>query len=735
MLKWILIIFFVLSLFEISCTLNKQSAQDKLSSSWKLPDPDVKMLPNANYKSLTQIYHDHSLENRDITYRDERLLTMRGINTVYNKFPDYKTVNEWEKRKKYLRQHILVCAGLWPLPPKTPLHPKYYHKIVHDDYTVETVTIEPYPGFYLGGNLYRPIGEGPFPAVLCPHGHFKYGRLTSNSITSIPGRCINFAKQGYVVFAYDMVGYNDTKQVSHTFADDSISRLYGINLLGLQLWNSMRALDFLLSLPGVDTSRVGITGASGGGTQTFLLTAVDDRFQVAAPVNMVSNLMQGGDLCENAPGLRVNTFNVEIAAMIAPKPLLLVSDTHDWTYGTRNTIMPMMRSVYALYGAKNKLKNEHFDYPHNYNKVSREAVYQWFGKWLLHENDPDKLREKPFEVDSSKNLLAFMNKKTSDRVSTFEQLPPKDYHDAPKKLDENGLKALLKGIYRKQLNQYWPKDKQGIKTFEQIYGTAIQHLVEAKMPHAVEFKIMGRSKGENFIATQLLISKKDKNEWIPCILYQPLSASKKTIILTSDEGKRNWVRENSSAPDQVIENLLKNGFNVIAPDLLKQGEHVLPDSTMTRRDEESKYFTTYNLTDRQEQIQDILTIIKAIKENKDLSGHIDLWATGNTGMTALLLASAGNYFDQVVIDGNHFDPSADQNMLKLQIPGLMRIGGLKTVLALSSIKDYSFLLYNVNPQLIYPEVTKISKLEENDSSFIITKGRTGTNKIISFFRE
>ncbi len=114
-----------------------------------------------------------------------------------------------------------------------------------------------------------------------------------------------------------------------------------------------------------------------------MLTAVDDRFQVAAPVNMVSDNMQGGDLCENAPGLRLNTNNMEIAAMIAPKPLLLVSDTHDWTYDTRNTIFPMVKSIFSMYQQDEKITNAHFDFIHNYNKASSEAVYGWFGKWLL----------------------------------------------------------------------------------------------------------------------------------------------------------------------------------------------------------------------------------------------------------------------------------------------------------------------------------------------------------------
>ena len=376
------------------------NAQNK--PDFNFPQNDLNTLPSATYPPLTQVYDDHALENRIITFRDERLLTSRGIKTVYDDMPAYKNKEEWEKRKEFLRQQILVAAGLWPMPPKNPLKPRYYHKIEHDKYTVETVSIETYPGYFLVGDLYKPRGKGSFPAILTPHGHFDFGRFNNDSINSIPGRCINFALQGYVVFSYDMVGYNDTRQVSHTFANDSISRLYGINLLGLQLRNSIRALDFLLSLPDVDARRVGITGASGGATQTFLLTAVDNRFQATAPVNMVSNNMQGGDLCEGAPGLRINTFNVEISAMIAPKPLLLISDTYDWTYNTRNTIVPMVGSIFHLYHAEDKLKNEHFDYVHNYNKASREAAYEFFGKWLLHDSDVNHFREKAFVADSPK---------------------------------------------------------------------------------------------------------------------------------------------------------------------------------------------------------------------------------------------------------------------------------------------------------------------------------------------
>src|SRR5439155_3027511 len=144
-----------------------------------------------------------------------------------------------------------------------------------------------------------------------------YGRLENTLEASVPGRCINLARQGFVVFSYDMVGYNDTDQFPHGDHGSHLGGpredLWSINTMGLQLWNSIRAVDFLSSQPDVDPGRIGATGASGGGTQTFLLMAVDERVKAAAPVNMISSIMQGNG-CEEAPNLRVGAFNVMFAA-------------------------------------------------------------------------------------------------------------------------------------------------------------------------------------------------------------------------------------------------------------------------------------------------------------------------------------------------------------------------------------------------------------------------------------
>jgi dienelactone hydrolase len=295
---------------------------------------------------------------------------------------NYTSLQEWQARRAALRQEILSAAGLLPLPDRNPLHATTVRRVSVGDVVIETVLLETLPGYFLAGNLYRPAKPaGRLPAVLSPHGHWKRGRLENISSYSVPALGLNLARQGYIVFAHDMVGYQDTRQTSHDFGGWR-EQLWSFNPLGLQLWNSIRALDYLSSRPDVDPARLAVTGASGGGTQTILLAAVDDRVRVDAPVNMVSAYAQGADPCEEAPNLRLDTFNVEIAAMMAPRPMLLVSSTGDWTHNTPTEEFPAIQRIYALYGAAGQVRNEHFNANHNYNAGSREAVYRFFNRNL-----------------------------------------------------------------------------------------------------------------------------------------------------------------------------------------------------------------------------------------------------------------------------------------------------------------------------------------------------------------
>jgi dienelactone hydrolase len=327
---------------------------------------------------------------------------------------------QWEARKAVLRTQILNAAGLLPMPAKTPLKPVVTGRIETAEYTIERVALETRPGYWLGGNLYRPKGKaGRHPAIIHPHGHWNYGRLEHQPLYSAQTLAANLARHGMVVYMYDMVGYNDTAQTPHDFSTPEY-QLWGFTPLGLQLWNSIRVLDYLASLPDVDPARIAATGASGGGTQVFLLAAVDDRLALSAPVNMVSGIMQGGCVCENAPGLRIGTNNVETAAMMAPKPMLLVAATGDWTRNVPRVEYPAIRKVYELYDKAAMVEAVQFDSPHNYHKESREAVYEFLRKHLTPETAPWK--ERATEIEKIQDMMVWQRTPMPAHARTFEQL-------------------------------------------------------------------------------------------------------------------------------------------------------------------------------------------------------------------------------------------------------------------------------------------------------------------------
>jgi hypothetical protein len=236
------------------------------------------------------------------------------------------------------------------------------------------------------------------------------------------------------------VGYVDSRQLTHAFGGRR-ENLWGLSLGGLQLWNGIRALDFLETLPYVRRDGFGVTGESGGGTQTFLLASIDPRVAVAAPVNMISLHMQGGCLCENMPGLRLETNNVEIAGTIAPRPLLMVSATGDWTAETLEVEYPAMRGLYELMGAGAKVHAVRFTAEHNYNKDSREAMYAWMARWLQHAPEDVKRPEKSFSLDKIVDLLVFYGRPLPDGAVTADQLTDRWIASAKAQLATTDLRS------------------------------------------------------------------------------------------------------------------------------------------------------------------------------------------------------------------------------------------------------------------------------------------------------
>jgi uncharacterized protein len=351
---------------------------------------------------------------KKVTLRQDKFLTEeQGKQELQSFAKQYSTKAEWEKRADNIRKQILVGAELSPLPEKSPLKPIIGPKRAYDGYTVENVAFESMPGFFVTGNLYRPTQKlSSYAVVLCPHGHFMPDSVSAGGRfrKDMQARCAAFARMGAIVFAYDMVGYGESTQFEHyTFpqSHDSLRKE-----LKYQLWNSVRALDFMLSLEGADPKRVGVTGASGGGTQTFLLAAVDERVSVSVPVVMVACHFFGGCICESGMPIHQSskhlTNNCDIAALFAPKPLLLISDGDDWTKNNPEVELPYLKNVYKLYGAEDKVQNVHFPTEgHDYGATKRAAVYPFMAKHL--------------KLDLSRILDA--NGKVDESFLTFEKTP------------------------------------------------------------------------------------------------------------------------------------------------------------------------------------------------------------------------------------------------------------------------------------------------------------------------
>jgi hypothetical protein len=320
---------------------------------------------------------------------------------------NYTTPEAWQKRAEEIRTQILLAVELQPLPEKCALNPILGDKRLFDGYQVQNVAFESLPGVYVTGSIYSPTSaKDTLPGILSPHGHWPkredYGRYRPD----VQNRCAAMARMGAMVFTYDMVGYGQLAEFGWRHDHPKTMKL--------QIWNSIRAVDFLISM-GADPNRIACTGASGGGTQTFHLAAVDSRVSVSIPVVMISNRHFGGCICELGMPIHENkdfkTNNVEITACIAPHPLLLVSVGTDATETTPEIEYPNIRYIYELFGQPEMVENAHLpDDQHGYDFNKRAAVYPFLAKHLVLDLSlamDAKLLEKGIVIEEIEDLYPF----------------------------------------------------------------------------------------------------------------------------------------------------------------------------------------------------------------------------------------------------------------------------------------------------------------------------------------
>jgi dienelactone hydrolase len=572
----------------------------------------------------------------------------------------------WRDRAAHLREQMRVALGLWPMFPKTPLDPKIYGKLLRDDYTIEKVVLETFPGFTLSGNLYRPAhATGRMPGILCPHGHWSDGRMNAE----VQQRCIRWAKLGCVVFMYDMVGYNDSKPFTHAFLNDRLRR-WGLSLPTLQTWNSIRALDWLTSLPDVDAARIGCTGESGGGTQTFLLTALDDRIAVSAPVVMVSHTFQGGCVCENAAGLRFGTDNVEFAALCAPRPLKLVGASGDWTSQTMFRAFPAIRGVYSLVGSIDRVSAEVFNFPHNYNQTSRNAVYGFMAHWLLGIDDSARTQEGKQQPETADDLATYGSK-----------------HPAPagRKTPEQ-LEAYLISTLGRMIDELapstsaakWEAARALIETSLKVRVGIVNPPPEEIVHHEVR-----RLSREGMTVIHSVVGRKLAGEAIPVVRLIPMRASGKVTVLAHARGKASLATD-SGEPTELVRALLAIGQSVIGFDPVFVGEALDPQKPVARRPE-TVHFETYNPVVAADQMQDLATVVAWARAQADVA-LVNVVGQALSGPQVLLARPVLEGLARTVVELRDLPDAGSSAAFPpaLDLPGLYQVGGFKSALALAA---------------------------------------------------
>jgi len=643
---------------------------------------------------------------------DARLGVLKELDHYFPWKPS-ANVSEWRQRAEYVRRQLMVACGLWPMPTRHPLNPIVHGKVDRDDYTVERVILQTGDGLYCTGSLYRPKAppRGKLPAVMCPHGHWQNGRFhehteaqfqqeLNSKAESFPSgrfplqaRCVQLARMGCLVFLYDMLGYADNTSLSfelvHRFGkqrDDlsspekwgmfsAQSELRCLNIVGLQTWNSIRVLDWISSMDDVDADRIGVTGASGGGTQTFILGGVDPRPAALFPAVMVSTAMQGGCTCENASYLRVNTGNIELAALIAPRPLGMTA-ADDWTVDLETKGLPELKQHYAMLGVPDHVEGKYRSFPHNYNQPSRLMMYEFFNKHL-------KLGQQSPVVERDFVPL------TRAEATVWDA-----EHPAPESTVENELR-IVRGFAVDQDNQFaalTPKDGDSLNKYRDVIGGAWDVMIGRKLPGKDDFTQENKDKveGEDLLKFRTLIRLTKHGEEIPTLFFLPRNCNKHVAVWITDDGKSSLLKADGS-PKAEVQQLLDAGVSVAIPDLMLQGEFLangkpVAQARMVKNPREFVGFTAgYNHPLFSQRVHDVLTMIAFCKFSKYEPSGVHLIGLGRTAgpIAAAAAFQAGNAVNKVAIGTGGFRFASLTNAYDpMLLPGAVKYGDVPGLLAL-----------------------------------------------------
>lgn len=564
-------------------------------------------------------------------------LTADSHTDTHFPLPRFATRDDVDARREELKFNLRMAAGLYPWPEKTPLNTRRELVGEYDGYALYKIMFESYPGLWSTGNLYlpRPL-TGKCPAILNVIGHWEQQRLTRMDTGDYPQQIANFARMGFVCLVTDMIGKVDSRQLTHDYGRDE-RELWASNGLGVQLWNNIRALDLLCDMPEVDANHIGVTGASGGGSQTLFLSLLDDRIKAAAPINMISLHMQGGCQCENAAGLRRDTTNTEMCAMLAPRPLFLAGSTGDWTKYQLTEEYPAIRDIYALYGAGDRVEQYYQVAGHQYNAKTRRRVYSFFARHLMGKDL--FWEEEAIETPYLSDMVWF---KDGEKAPGFAS--DDEYFTAHKAELTARVASLPTAEKKKMLS--WVTGING-----RDYAVADGDICEADGV-TVEKNILTSARGEQ----------------IPWVRLTPKDWDGKRICLAlSGMGKACVERPEIRA-------MLKDGVAVVSGDLFLTGEFGDAKPAVLGTYNAERYFTTFHYTTAAHQAQDVALLWRL---TASMAREATLWAEGTAARAAACALPLLEGVSKATLEEKALELVTDRDYMEgFFLPCLLPLGGL-----------------------------------------------------------
>jgi hypothetical protein len=536
------ILFLTFSLFIFYGNLSAQNQElNVISNNWMLYSD----APNTLYHYLTGQAYDFLGKRND---------EVNAINTL----------PEWQKRQEYIKKTLLDIVG--PFPEKTPLNAKIIRTVEKEDFRVEHIIFESQPGFYVTSSLFIPKGlkkRAKSPAIIYVSGHSDMGYRSDAYQTVI----LNLVKKNFIVFAFDPVGqgerleYYDPNLKKSVIGGPTAEHSYpgsqafitGASQARYMIWDGIRAVDYLLTRKEIDPARIGITGRSGGGTQSAYISAMDDRIYAAAPENYLTNftrLLQtiGPQDAEQ------NMFNMisrgldhpDYLIVRAPKPALMITTTRDMfsIQGVLETEKQVKR-IYAAYGKPENFSRTEDDAPHASTEKNRVAMYAFFQKAL---NNPGNSADEVITPLTKEEIQVT----PTGQVSTY--LKGETVYSLNRKESEKRLAEI------ESSRANFPGYLTGVlSSAKKLTG----YIAPENVPDPV---FTGRLQREGY-AIEKYFLKGEGNYVFPYLLFVPQNANGKALIYIHPSGK---AAEASAGGE--IELFAKNGITVLAPDLLGVGE-------------------------------------------------------------------------------------------------------------------------------------------------------------------